>query len=75
MPTGFVVVTGSVSGIGRASAERLTGLGYDVIPVMRCDEPLPDPAQEPVLLDIADDAAIGPAREQILERTIGRAVA
>jgi NAD(P)-dependent dehydrogenase (short-subunit alcohol dehydrogenase family) len=75
MPRGFVVVTGSVSGIGRASAEQLAGLGYDVIPVMRRHEPLPKPVLEPVLLDIADEAAIGPACEQILERTDGRIAA
>jgi NAD(P)-dependent dehydrogenase (short-subunit alcohol dehydrogenase family) len=75
MPQGYVVVTGSVSGIGRASAEQLAKLGYDVIPVMRRDEPLPDPVLEPVLLDIADDAQIGPACEQILDRTGGRITA
>jgi NAD(P)-dependent dehydrogenase (short-subunit alcohol dehydrogenase family) len=75
MPQGFVVVTGSVSGIGRASAEQLAGLGYDVIPVMRRNEPLPQPVQEPVLLDIADTAQIGPACEQILDRTGGRIAA
>jgi NAD(P)-dependent dehydrogenase (short-subunit alcohol dehydrogenase family) len=75
MPQGFVVVTGSVSGIGRASAEQLAGLGYDVVPVMRRHEPLPQPVQEPVLLDIADSAQIGPACEQILHRTGGRIAA
>jgi NAD(P)-dependent dehydrogenase (short-subunit alcohol dehydrogenase family) len=75
MPQGFVVVTGSVSGIGRATAEQLAGLGYDVIPVMRRHEPLPQPVQDPVLLDIADSAQIGPACEQILDRTRGRIAA
>jgi NAD(P)-dependent dehydrogenase (short-subunit alcohol dehydrogenase family) len=75
MPQGFVVVTGSASGIGRASAEQLAALGYDVIPVMRRDEPLPHPVHKPVLLDIADDEQIGPACEQIIERTGGRIAA
>jgi NAD(P)-dependent dehydrogenase (short-subunit alcohol dehydrogenase family) len=75
MPQGFVVVTGSASGIGRASAEQLAALGYDVIPVMRRREPLPHPVQEPVLLDIADEAQIGPACAQILDRTGGRIAA
>jgi NAD(P)-dependent dehydrogenase (short-subunit alcohol dehydrogenase family) len=75
MPQGFVVVTGSVSGIGRASAEQLAKLGYDVLPVMRRDEPLPHPVLEPVLLDIADEAQIAPACEQILDRTGGRIAA
>jgi NAD(P)-dependent dehydrogenase (short-subunit alcohol dehydrogenase family) len=75
MPQGFVVVTGSASGIGRASAEQLARLGYDVIPVMRRDEPLPAPVLDPVLLDIGDEAQIGPACEQILERTGGRIAA
>jgi NAD(P)-dependent dehydrogenase (short-subunit alcohol dehydrogenase family) len=75
MPQGFAVVTGSASGIGRASAERLAGLGYDVIPVMRRDEPLGGPVLEPVLLDIGDQAAIGPACQQILDRTGGRIAA
>jgi NAD(P)-dependent dehydrogenase (short-subunit alcohol dehydrogenase family) len=75
MPQGYVVVTGSVSGIGRASAEQLAELGYDVIPVMRRDEPLPDPVLKPVLLDIGDESQIGPACEQILDRTGGRIAA
>jgi NAD(P)-dependent dehydrogenase (short-subunit alcohol dehydrogenase family) len=75
MPQGFVVVTGSVSGIGRASAEQLARLGYDVIPVMRRHEPLPHPVQQPVLLDIADAAQVGPACEQILNRSGGRIAA
>jgi NAD(P)-dependent dehydrogenase (short-subunit alcohol dehydrogenase family) len=75
MPQGFVVVTGSASGIGRASAEQLAQLGYDVIPVMRRDEPLPDPVLKPVLLDIADSAQVGSACEEILDRTGGRIAA
>ncbi|HWB68036.1 MAG TPA: SDR family oxidoreductase [Mycobacteriales bacterium] len=74
MQRGTVFVTGASSGIGRATAERLARDGFDVIPGMRRDEPLPAPVQPPVLIDLADPESIGPACKQVLERANGRLV-
>jgi NAD(P)-dependent dehydrogenase (short-subunit alcohol dehydrogenase family) len=74
MPRDVVVVTGASTGIGRESAVQLAQAGYDVIPVMRRDEPLPEPVLAPVLIDLSDADAVGPGCRQIRERAGGRLV-
>jgi NAD(P)-dependent dehydrogenase (short-subunit alcohol dehydrogenase family) len=72
MSRGVVFITGASTGIGRASAVRLANAGFDVIPGLRRDEPLPAPVQAPVLLDLADPDSIAPACAQVLERSGSR---
>jgi NAD(P)-dependent dehydrogenase (short-subunit alcohol dehydrogenase family) len=74
MSRGVVFITGASTGIGHATALRLANAGYDVIPGLRRDEPLPDPVGAPVLLDLADPETIGPACATVLERAAGRLV-
>jgi NAD(P)-dependent dehydrogenase (short-subunit alcohol dehydrogenase family) len=75
MERGAVFVTGASTGIGRATAERLAGAGWTVIPGLRRPDTLPEPIKEAVTIDLADPASIGPACEQVLERAAGQLVA
>jgi NAD(P)-dependent dehydrogenase (short-subunit alcohol dehydrogenase family) len=74
MSRGAIFVTGASSGIGRATAERLARAGYDVIPGLRRPDALPEPVKEPVTIDLADRASIGPATQQVLDRADGHLV-
>lgn len=74
MSRGTIFVTGASTGIGNATALRLAKAGYDVIPGLRRDEPLPDPVKPPVLIDLADPDSIAPAAKQVLERAEGNLV-
>lgn len=74
MSRGAIFVTGASTGIGRAVAERMARAGYDVIPGLRRPDALPEPVKEAVTIDLADPASIGPATEQVLERSNGRLV-
>jgi NAD(P)-dependent dehydrogenase (short-subunit alcohol dehydrogenase family) len=74
MSRGVVFITGASTGIGYATAVRLANAGYDVIPGLRRDEPLPDPVKPAVLIDLADPESIAPACEQVLDRADGKLV-
>jgi NAD(P)-dependent dehydrogenase (short-subunit alcohol dehydrogenase family) len=75
MSRGVVFLTGASTGIGYATALRLANAGYDVIPGLRRDEPLPHPVTAPVLIDLADPDSIAPACKEVLERAKGKLVA
>jgi NAD(P)-dependent dehydrogenase (short-subunit alcohol dehydrogenase family) len=74
MSRGVVFITGASTGIGHATAVRLAKAGFDVIPGLRRDEPLPEPVKPPVLLDLADPGSIAPACKDVLERAEGNLV-
>jgi NAD(P)-dependent dehydrogenase (short-subunit alcohol dehydrogenase family) len=69
---GYVLVTGTSSGIGEASARHLAGLGFNVFAGVRKSEDgerVAGPRIEPVIIDVTDDASVAAAAE-----TIGAAV-
>jgi NAD(P)-dependent dehydrogenase (short-subunit alcohol dehydrogenase family) len=67
---GYVVVTGTSSGIGEASARHLAGLGFNVFAGVRKQadaERVAGPRIEPVIIDVTDDASVTAAASQIGE--------
>lgn len=75
---GAVLVTGSSTGIGRACALRLDGMGFRVFAGVRKEadgEALRAEASErlePVILDVTDEGTIDAAAQRIAEATGGR---
>jgi NAD(P)-dependent dehydrogenase (short-subunit alcohol dehydrogenase family) len=67
MSQGAVFVTGSSSGIGKATVERLAAEGYDVIAGVRRTGDAPAAAQHEVTIDLGDATSIAPAAAQVLE--------
>src|SRR5687768_4397889 len=67
MARGTVLVTGTSTGIGRATAERLTAEGFDVLAGVRRLEDAP-PGSEPLLLDVTNAEHVAAARERAAER-------
>jgi NAD(P)-dependent dehydrogenase (short-subunit alcohol dehydrogenase family) len=65
---GYILVTGTSSGIGEACARHLAGLGFNVFAGVRKKEdgePLAGPRIEPVIVDVTDDASVTSAAEAI----------
>jgi NAD(P)-dependent dehydrogenase (short-subunit alcohol dehydrogenase family) len=65
---GFVLVTGTSSGIGEASARHLAELGFNVFAGVRKAEDgerVAGDRIEPVIIDVADDASVAAAAESI----------
>jgi len=61
-----ILVTGSSKGIGRATVVELARRGHEVVATARRPEALADlPAAQRVALDVADDASVRRAREEI----------
>lgn len=60
------LVTGTSSGLGRGTAERLVSLGWDVIGTVR--SPVDDVSFETVHLDVTDDAAVEALGRTIVDR-------
>ena len=68
MSKGFVLVTGASTGIGEATARHLAELGFNVFAGVRKDadaERLRGARIEPVRIDVADDASVAAATEEI----------
>jgi NAD(P)-dependent dehydrogenase (short-subunit alcohol dehydrogenase family) len=68
---GTVVVTGASTGIGEASARRLSGLGFDVVAGVRSEEAASHAREaglEPVLLDVTDASSVAAAAELVESR-------
>jgi NAD(P)-dependent dehydrogenase (short-subunit alcohol dehydrogenase family) len=59
-----VVISGASSGIGRATALHLAGLGFDVLAGVRREADAPE-GTTPVLLDVTDAAAIAALAQRI----------
>jgi NAD(P)-dependent dehydrogenase (short-subunit alcohol dehydrogenase family) len=65
---GYILVTGTSSGIGEACTRHLAGLGYNVFAGVRKQEDaerIAGPRVEPVMIDVTDDASVASAGEHI----------
>jgi NAD(P)-dependent dehydrogenase (short-subunit alcohol dehydrogenase family) len=68
--SGTVVITGASTGIGRASALRLAGAGFDVLAGVRREEDgaalrAEDGRIEPVLVDVTDGAQVAALAQRV----------
>jgi NAD(P)-dependent dehydrogenase (short-subunit alcohol dehydrogenase family) len=65
---GYVLVTGTSSGIGEACARHLAGLGFNVFAGVRKQtdaDQIRGDRIEPVIIDVTDDGSVASAAEQI----------
>jgi NAD(P)-dependent dehydrogenase (short-subunit alcohol dehydrogenase family) len=63
---GTVVISGASTGIGRATARHLSGLGFDVLAGVRREGDAPD-GTTPMLLDVTDAAAVDAVAARIAD--------
>src|SRR5438309_5707705 len=67
--TGAVVITGTSTGIGRATAVRLAGMGFHVFAGVRKQADLEDlsqtPGVTPLIIDVTDQASVAAAAETV----------
>jgi NAD(P)-dependent dehydrogenase (short-subunit alcohol dehydrogenase family) len=65
---GYILITGTSSGIGEACTHHLAGLGFNVFAGVRKQEDaerIAGPRVEPVIVDVTDDASVSAAAEHI----------
>jgi len=70
---GLIVITGASTGIGRATAERLAGNGFDVIAGVRSQsaaDELRGARIEPAIVDITDGDQVAALRDQVGDRPL-----
>jgi NAD(P)-dependent dehydrogenase (short-subunit alcohol dehydrogenase family) len=71
--TGAVVITGTSTGIGRATAVRLAGMGFRVFAGVRkpadADELAQTPGITPLIIDVTDPAIVSAAAETVASQT------
>jgi NAD(P)-dependent dehydrogenase (short-subunit alcohol dehydrogenase family) len=75
---GYILVTGTSSGIGEACARHLGGLGFNVFAGVRKQEDAERVAGEriePVIIDVSDDASVASAAESIGDAVGNRGLA
>jgi NAD(P)-dependent dehydrogenase (short-subunit alcohol dehydrogenase family) len=75
---GYVVVTGASSGIGEACARHLATQGFNVFAGVRKEadgERLAGGHIEPLIIDVADDASVAAAAEQVRGAVAGAGLA
>jgi NAD(P)-dependent dehydrogenase (short-subunit alcohol dehydrogenase family) len=71
--SGAVVITGTSTGIGRATAVRLAGMGFRVFAGVRkpadADELAQTPGITPLIIDVTDAASVAAAAETVAGQT------
>lgn len=78
MSKGYVLVTGTSSGIGEACTRHLAGLGYNVFAGVRQEadaERIAGPRVEPLMIDVTDDDSVSAAAAQINDAVGNRGLA
>jgi len=74
MQRGAIFVTGANSGIGLATADRLTGLGFTVFRGVRRPDELPETVKNAVAIDLSDEGSIERACREVTDLSEGRLV-
>src|SRR5260370_34846325 len=73
--TGAVVIAGTSTGIGRATAVRLAGMGFRVFAGVRRQADLEDlsqtPGVTPLIIDVTDEVSRAAAAEKVAGQTGG----
>ncbi|MDX6666241.1 MAG: hypothetical protein QOG68_2447 [Solirubrobacteraceae bacterium] len=71
--SGLIVITGASTGIGRATAQRMAGRGFDVLAGVRSEaagEAIRGERSEPVIVDVTDAGQIAALREKVGDRPL-----
>ena len=78
MSKGYVIITGTSSGIGEACVRHLAALGFNVFAGVRKQEDavrIAGPRVEPVIIDVTDDDSVAAAAEHIRASVAGAGLA